>query len=241
MELRDIRFVLVRPVRAANVAAACRALKNMGLVAPVMVGSPPAGLAAPEARNLAYGAWDFLDNLGAAASLEEAVGDCALVVGTSSRPLADAWTPRRFAEEARARAGPAAVVFGPEATGLTQRELDLCAVRVRVPTDDAHPSLNLAQAVLLLAYELRLAVLDAPAADGSASAPAAALEAALGHLREALLRIGYLNQQNPDGVLAELRRLAARARPSEREVALLRGLARQMVWAAGGAPPGGDP
>jgi tRNA/rRNA methyltransferase len=240
MELTGVRFVLVRPARAANVAAACRALKNMGLGPPVIVGPPPPGLDAPEARSLAYGAWDLLDGLVPAPSLADAVGGCSLVAGTSSRSLDDAWTPRRMAEEARTRVGRMAVVFGPEASGLTREELDVCTVRVRVPTAEAQPSLNLAQAVLVLAYELRLALSNAPATPATPPATAEELEAALAQLRESLVRIGYLNGQNPDAVLAELRRLAARARPSPREVALLRGLARQIAW-AGGAVRNGNP
>jgi tRNA C32,U32 (ribose-2'-O)-methylase TrmJ len=107
-------------------------------------------------------------------------------------------------------------------------------VLVHVPTDPAHPSLNLAQAVLLLAYEMRLAALarapERPAAPAS-RARAGEIEQALAELRGALLEIGYLDPANPDRILAELRRLVARGGPSPREVVLLRGLARQIAWA----------
>jgi tRNA/rRNA methyltransferase len=130
------------------------------------------------------------------------------------------------------------VVFGPEANGLSRHELALCHVLVHVPTDPAHPSLNLAQAVLLLAYELRLAALEEPrepeglaGGQDEARAPAGDLEQALGDLREALLEIGYLDPASPERILTELRRLVARAGPTVREVTLLRGLARQIAWA----------
>ncbi len=114
--------------------------------------------------------------------------------------------------------------------------MDLCHSLVHVPTDPGHPSLNLAQAVLLLAYELRLAALEeagAPAGGGGGEprAPAGDLEQAVRELREALLEIGYLDPASPDRVLTELRRLIARGGPTPREVVLLRGLARQVAWA----------
>src|SRR5262245_54817010 len=98
MRLDRVEIVLVRPARAANVAAACRALKNMGLRAVSRVGEA-AGLDDPAARALAYGAWDVLDGMRSCASVREAVAACTLVAGTSGRPHPDAWTPRRLAEE----------------------------------------------------------------------------------------------------------------------------------------------
>jgi TrmH family RNA methyltransferase len=231
----SIDVVLVRPSRLANVAAACRAMKNMGLRRLKLVLPLPAA-EEKDARNLAYGAWDVLDAATRHERLVEAVGESTLVVGTSGRADPSAWSPRRLAAEggAWARGGRVSLVFGPEATGLRNDELDLCHLRVRIPTDSAHPSLNLAQAVLILAYELRLAALgpEGPARDLPV-APAGDVEAAVQDLREALLGVGYLNPQNPEAILAELRHLLVRARPSPREVDLVRGLARQVRWAVG--------
>ena len=239
----SVDVVLVRPARAANVAAACRAMKNMGVGGLCLV-EPPPGLAAPEARALAYGAWDVLDGARVSATLREAIAGATLVVGTSGRPSPQAWTPRQLAAEGpgRAGAGRTAIVFGPEASGLRNDELGLCHVQVHVPSDPAHPSLNLAQAVLVLAYEIRMSALAAPVPAGDAGegrpvperATAAEMEAALDDLSAALLAIGYLNPANPDKILAEVRGLLARAGPSPRETSLLRGLARQILWAAGG-------
>lgn len=237
MDLARIDIVLVRPSRAGNVAAACRAMKNMGLAA-LWIVEPPESLDAREARSLAYGAWDVLDGARRAASLIEAVSGSTLVVGTSGRGVEGAWTPGRLSAEADARAGEGrlSVVFGPEASGLTEGELALCHERVHVPTDPDHPSLNLAQAVLLVAYELRLAALaegaagrSVPVAEGRASA--GQVEEAVQELRAALLEVGYLDPANPDRILAELRRLLARAGPTPREIQLVRGLARQVGWA----------
>jgi TrmH family RNA methyltransferase len=234
VEPSRVEIVLVRPSRPANVAAACRAMKNMGLGTLWLVDAKPS-VFDPEARALAYGAWDVLDGARRAATLLEAVAASGAVVGTSGLPGESAWTPRRLAGEARGLAGGTAlsVVFGPEATGLSAAERDLCHVLVRIPSDPAQPSLNLAQAVLLVAYELRLAFLaeSAPAPAEEPRAPAGDLEQAVSELREGLLEIGYLDAQNPERILAELRGLVARARPTPREVLLLRGLARQVAWA----------
>jgi TrmH family RNA methyltransferase len=232
MDSSRVDIVLVRPARPANVAAACRAMKNMGL-RHLRIVEPPAGLAETEARNLAYGAWDVLDAARPARSLREAVGDSTFVAGATGRELKDAWTPRRLAQEAAERAGGGrlSMVFGPEASGLTNEELSLCHVRVRIPTSHEHPSLNLAQAVLVLAYELHVSGASTPTVEGPLPASAGELEDAVQELRAALLGIGYLNPAQPNEVLAELRGLLIRARPTPREVTLLRGVARQVAWA----------
>ena len=234
MDPSKVEIVLVRPSRPANVAAACRAMKNMGLRALWLVGTRPE-LGDEAGRALAYGAWDVLDGARRADCLLEAVSTSVAVVGTTGLPVAEAWSPRRLAAEAGALAGAGSLslVFGPEATGLTSAERSLCHRLVRIPTDEAQPSLNLAQAVLLLAYELRLAFLatQQAAPDEDARASAGEVEQAIGELREALLEIGYLDAHNPDRILAELRGLVTRARPTPREVVLLRGLAHQASWA----------
>jgi TrmH family RNA methyltransferase len=234
VRLDRLDVVLVRPSRAPNVAAACRALKNMGLRSLAVVGADP-GLADPAARALAYGAWDVLDAIRFFPTLREAVEGCTLVAGTSGRPQGEAWTPRQLAERAPARAGDGrlGIVFGPEAEGLRNDELALCHVRVHIPTDPGQHSLNLAQAVLLLAYELRVAALSTPARPPAAPrASAGEAEAALDDLREALLAVGYLNPANPHAILAELRGFFSRAGLTSREATLLRGMARQVLWSA---------
>jgi TrmH family RNA methyltransferase len=236
-----VDVVLVRPARAANVALACRALKAMGLTELVLVDAPP-DLGQGDERGLAYGAWDILDGARRTPTLAEAVHESVLVAGTSGRVFeGEVWTPRRLAAEGgrRSAGGRASIVFGPEASGLRREELAQCHLTVHVPTHPAQPSLNLAQAVLIVAYELRMAgagsqvaaPIDAREPDARA-ASAGELEEALADFRAAALGIGYLNPQAPDRVLAEWRHLLARASPTTREVALLRGLARQMAFAA---------
>lgn len=232
--------VLVRPARAENLGAACRALKNMGLRQLTIV-EPAPDASAPATRNAAYGAWDLLDGAAHLPTLREAVADAHLVVGTSGRSI-----PKRSVDvrhlgelvEDRARSGErTAVVFGSESSGLPDSELDLCQVVLRIPADADQPSLNLAQAVLLAGWEIRRVALEAETADdalraeGVDGATAGDIEECLDDLAEALLIIGYLNPQNPKLILAEIRRMLARARPSQREVALVRGMARQIRWA----------
>lgn len=228
-----VEVVLVRPARAANVAAACRAMKNMGLRRLHLV-DPPPELAEAEARALAYRAWDVLDGAALHASLAEAVAGASFVVATSSRAGAGTWTPRELAERAPARCGTGrlAVVFGPEASGLTLLERELCHEVITIPADPEQPSLNLAQAVLLLAYELYVSGAEAAPREPAEVASAGELERALTSLRSGLLGIGYLNPDNPEAILAELRRLLTRAGPTPREVSLLEGMARQIGWAA---------
>lgn len=232
MDLTRVEIVLVRPRRPANVAAACRAMKNMGLRTLWLV-EPRPGLDEPGSRALAYGAWDVLDGARRAASLLEAVAGSVAVVGTTGKDVPGALTPRSLAADARrlAAGGALSLVFGPEASGLTGAEMNLCHSLVHVPTDPAHPSLNLAQAVLLLCYEMRLAAAPVGGGDEGPRAPAGDVERAVGELRSALLEIGFLDPASPDRILTELRRLIARGGPTPREVVLLRGLARQVAWA----------
>jgi TrmH family RNA methyltransferase len=239
MDPARVDVVLVRPARPANVAAACRAMKNMGLRVLRLV-DPPEGLDRPEVRGIAYGAWDVLDSAIVSPTLLEAVTGSALVVGTTGRERPEAWSPRRLAEEGglRAGGGRVALVFGPEASGLRTDELELCPVHVHIPADAAQPSLNLAQAVLVLAYEIRVSASPA-VAPTEPRATAGELENALQDLRTALLDVGFLNPANPEAILAEMRALASRAGPTPREVTLLRGLARQIGWAARIARGGG--
>ena len=241
-EIADsVTVVLVRPVRAENVGAACRALKNMGFASLRLV-EPAPDCGAPATRNAAYGAWDVIDGARRFGSLRDAIADVHFVVATSGRVRPDRSLDVRSLGALvgeRARCGQrTALVFGSEASGLPDSELDQCHVTIHVPTDASQPSLNLAQAVLLSCWEIRRSTLDSPATpelagtSGETScAPTGGMEACLDDVRSSLLSVGYLNQQNPDLILAEIRRLLARSRPTPRELSLLRGIARQVRWA----------
>lgn len=239
MPLDDVRIVLVRPRGSANVGAVARAMKNMGLARLVLVA--PRLEADGWAEAMAVHGRDVLAAATTAATLAEAVAGCRLVVGTAARsgPFAgQTGCPRALAPEilAVARSAPVALVFGPEDHGLSNDDLKACQRLVTIPTADAYASLNLAQAVLVCAYELHLAATAAAATAAPALppdlAPAEQVGLLLERLETALLAIGFLNPQNPDPVMYVFRRVFARAGLGEHDVRVLLGLARQIAWAA---------
>ena len=230
--------VLVRPDKPANVGAAARALKNFGWSDLRVVGtrSPlPGGEGFAEARALAWNSADVLEGARAFDTLEEAVADLHLVAASTARTDHGGQTldPRAFGAEASALGEGArvGVVFGPETHGLSNEELDLCRVRLRIPTRGEQPSMNLAQSVVIVSYELGLAATGEPAADEPQAATEGEIQRAADAAQDLLLRAGYLNPQAPEHVLGELRRMLARARPTSREVTLLLGLIAQLDWA----------
>ncbi|QSQ18708.1 rRNA methyltransferase [Pyxidicoccus parkwayensis] len=197
-----VRFVLMRPRNAENLGAAARALKNCGLSDWVWV-TPEAEDLGP-ARRLAVHAEDVLDAARRADTLEAAVADCVWVVGTSSRKVEGKrrLAPRAVGEElvARAPQGPVALVFGDERSGLTNAEVERCHDLSAVPTAPEQPSINLAQAVLLYAYEVRVAMLEA-SAPPPAPLPVAATDAELAQVESALDTMlgagGFLVDEQP--------------------------------------------
>ncbi len=234
-------IILVEPSLAVNVGAVARAMKNMGFSRLRLV--YPDGTSehlSDPARRMSAGSEDILERARVFPSLSEALADIQLVAGCTARkgqgrsPLL---APRGLREYV-AKVGPEArfgIVFGREDRGLSNAELDLCNLVVTVPTAPAHRSLNLAQAVLLICYELRVGT-AAKAPHMHARSRLATSEETEGlyrHAREVLLRIGFLDHQNPDRVLRVLRRILGRAGPDSREIAILRGILRQMDWYAG--------
>jgi TrmH family RNA methyltransferase len=235
--------VLVRPREEGNVGSAARAMANMGLTELVLV--EPAAPLGEIARRFAVGAGHVLTAARRAPSLGEALAPFARVVGTTSardRRLALPFlTPRELPAllAADPPGTPTALLFGPEVGGLTSDELAFASAVVNVPCSPAQPTLNLAQAVLVVAYELYFAGVRAgvePAAglEGAAPEPlasAAALAGLFGHVEEALGRAGFERDTSFPGVLRDLRQLAARAALSEREVRILRGICRRVLGA----------
>ncbi|MFP6663506.1 MAG: RNA methyltransferase [Deltaproteobacteria bacterium] len=242
-----IRVVLVRPRRGGNVGQVARAMKNMGLSELCLV-APRTPVGKVGARMAAH-AGDVLAARRTVATLQEAVGDCVLTIGTVGRATARREAPLdppAFAAEALAATahGTVALVFGPEDHGLSNAEIDLCQKFVTLPTDPGYASLNLAQAVLLCASEILRA--DPPAApinearraqrresDGQ-PASGEAREALFEHLQEALVKIGFVDQQHPAHIMRGVRSLFARADTTVRDVAIWRGIARQILWSARG-------
>jgi TrmH family RNA methyltransferase len=233
-----LRFVLVRPEHSSNIGAAARAIKNMGQTSLWLVQARDFDAAV--AARLAHGADDVLAAAQHAGSLAQATGDCRWVVGASRRPGRHRhieWTARDLAAAAAAapERRPLALVFGPEADGLSAADLALCHDLVRIPSAAAQPSLNLAQAVLIIAYELFLALRAVPAAEprrAAAEADVDELAALYTHLEAMLLAVGFARPATVAARMVALRRALGRARLRRTEVRLLRGICRQAEWAA---------
>jgi tRNA/rRNA methyltransferase len=236
----NCRVVLVRPQLAANVGAVARVMRNMGLSELVLV-APQADPADPQARLLATHGADVLDRCRVVAGLGEAVSDCVFVAATSARTgglfrRQSVGTP----EEVMPRlvdamaAGPAALVFGPESTGLGNDEVSRCHYLIHIPADPAFSALNLAQAVCVCLYELRRSWLARTAPAPAAPAPAsfADQERMLLRLREALEQVGFLFGERGEPLWHAVRHLIGRAGPTPMEVGVLTGLARQLLWFA---------
>jgi TrmH family RNA methyltransferase len=223
-----IRIVLVDTTHPGNVGASARAMKNMGLASLVLV--RPASHPDAGATARAAGAADLLDAARIARSVDEAIGDCGLVLGTTARERSANFRvldARAGAAEvaAASRRGPVAVLFGGERNGLANEELERCDALLRIPSDAGYGSLNLAQAVQVVCYEIRLAL----AADGQECAdappPATADErlALDAHLERVMRASGFMHEGNAEQLGARVRRLIARARPDAGEVRILRG------------------
>lgn len=227
-----VRLVMVEPTHPGNIGAAARAMKNMGLNQLVLV--KPLRFPDPEARFRAASAVDLLDSARVVDTLAEAVDDCTLVLGASARNRRLPWpmvdpreAGRRIVSEAPL--GPVAVLFGREASGLTNEELARCQLHLHVPSDPGYPSLNVSMAMQLVAYEIRMAWLEAGARMPEPPwdrpwAETASVEGMLGHLERVLRRVGFLDARDSGQVMMRMRRLFFRTRLDEIEVNILRGL-----------------
>jgi len=225
-----IRFVLVDTSHPGNIGASARAMKNMGLESLVLV--RPQAHGDPESTARAAGATDVLDRAQVVDSVDEAVSDCGLVIGTTARQRAARFRVLDAREAARelcaaAAARPVAVLFGGERNGLANEELARCQALLRIPVDAAYESLNLAQAVQIVAYEIGMAMRDGSAAAGGIAGPPAtakemaALEA---HLDAVMTRVGFMHAANAEQLAPRVHRILSRASPDDGDVRILRGL-----------------
>jgi tRNA/rRNA methyltransferase len=238
IDLSPLVVVLVRPRFPENIGAAARVVANMGLGG-LRVVEPLRPWDEPMQRLASTCGREVLAGMRTFANLEDALADTVGAAATTARAgykRGELLTPRRAAPEllAWARGGKAALVFGPEDRGLTTAQLDRCQLSVRIPTARAS-SLNLAQAVMVMAYELRLAALEAggPAAAAPAPASHGEMMALHRHLMDGLVAIGTLKKDNPEHFYRPIKNVIERGRPSSREVRAMRGIARQMLWLAG--------
>jgi tRNA/rRNA methyltransferase len=237
MSLSSCRIVLVRPQIAENLGATARVMRNMGLSDLVLV-APETSAADRQARRLSTHGEAILEQVRVVADLGEAVADCVLVAGTSARTgklirggfaPPDAIVPRLVDG---LQSGPVALVFGPERSGLTDRELTRCHHHIHIPTDTSYLALNLAQAVAICLYELRRHWLEKkqPPGEPLAVATFAEQERMFQALRSALEAIHFLYGPKADALMHALRHLIGRAGPTDAEVGVLLGLARQIHW-----------
>lgn len=228
--LDRIRIVLIHTSHPGNIGAAARAMKTMGLGRLYLVS--PVQFPHSKAVEMASGAADILEQAVVVPTLEEAISDCSLVGGTSARIRTVPWpllSPRQLAEKTRQEppGGEIAILFGREQSGLNNDELQRCHVHVQIPANPVYSSLNLAAAVQLLAYELRVAALntDLPTDEWDYRlANADEMENLFIHLQTVLTEIDFLKINAPRKLMTRLRRLFLRARPDVMEVNLLRGL-----------------
>ncbi len=234
MNLKDpIRIVLVGTQHPGNIGSAARAMKTMGLTELVLVA--PQRYPDPEAIALAAGASDVLSQARVVPSAAEALAGCTYVIGTSSRARAVSlpeFSPRQAAEQLllKSQQSPVALLFGPERTGLENQDLQLCHACVLIPSNPAYPSLNLAAAVQVLSYEIRLQSLQYHAQPIAVSAevePPASfeqMERLFAHLIEFMDDVDFHKGKPADLVIQRIRRLFLKANLDEREIKILRGL-----------------
>ncbi|MBU6334984.1 MAG: RNA methyltransferase [Chloroflexi bacterium] len=233
-EASRIVVVLHRPQRLVNIAGSIRAMKNMGLSQLRLV--EPAEYDAHDIAGIAHRCDDILAQARIVANLDAALADCRLVVGTSARRRDGGPAPQSPRDaagviRATARDATVALVFGPEDNGLSARELDRCHALIRIPTAPDYASLNLAQAVLLVCYEIAQHE-PAPAPVPLRSTPpadAAQLEQLVAVIEQALWGIDFFKAHLATGMMRSVRRLIYRAAPTAREAALLTAMCRETL------------
>lgn len=242
--LDNLRVVLIGSQEPMNVGSAARAMQNFGLKHLWLVSPEPRVLADLQARpnsaayRVAVHSEDILDSLKVVGTLAEAVADSKLVVGTTVRKR-DIYTgpvlvPKDMAPQAVrvAQQGKVALVFGRETAGLTTEELDLSQIIVRIPTSPRQPSLNLAQAVLLLSYEVFMAAQTPLPPPNHALATREALEGLFSDLERYVLETGFTDTRRQPYAVRRFRRLLHKAELTPGEVQFLRGFLHQSRWYA---------
>ncbi len=227
--LSNIRIVLIGTTHPGNIGAAARAMKNMCLEHLYLV--QPRHYPSAEATDRASGADDLLQRARVCDTLDEALQGCRMVAGASARIRSVNWpqvTPRECAGQMlqEAEQGEVALIFGRESSGLSNSELDRCNLLVQIPSNADYSSLNLSQAVQVLAYELYIGSLvqDDRQTQRLDVADAEEMEGLFQHLEQAMVDIGFSDPRQSDKLQRRLRRLFLRARPDRDEINILRGI-----------------
>lgn len=233
--LDDIKIVLSHTTHPGNIGAAARALKTMGLKHLRLVN--PTDFPSAEATRRASRADDILASAQVYDSIEESIADCKLVIGTSARSRTLPWPmlePRALAETIAADTDkrPVAIMFGTENSGLTNEELQLCHYHVFIPTNPDYSSLNVASAIQLIAYEMRLAALsnlgepepaEVDVDEGEYPASAADVEQFYQHWQQVMASTGFFNPMKPRMIHMRFRRIFNKSQLTISEIKLLRG------------------
>ncbi|HLZ19950.1 MAG TPA: RNA methyltransferase [Smithellaceae bacterium] len=236
---RNISIILYKPKYAGNVGSVARAAKNMGITRIVIVGTKDLDREAMQQRSTHLAA-DVLDSITYFDTLEEALGSFNYIAGTTARlgkargpfvsPRAAAQTIAGLSQK-----NSIALLFGPEDTGLANEQLRLCHSVVTIPTSREFSSLNLSQAVMILCYEIFVA--ETAASEAGTATPKLALSSELegmyGQIRELLSEVGFLNPENPEYWMLDVRRFFSKSNLTSREVKIVRGIVRQLAWYAG--------
>lgn len=239
--LDNIAIVLVKPKAAGNVGSAARALKNMGLGDLRIVA--PRDWDAGTAKVMAVHAGDVLERAGFFPTLIEALKDRTLTVGTTCRSGPYRSEVRALREVAldlvqAAATNRLAIVFGPEDYGLSNEEIGQCQRLITIPAAPDYPSLNLAQSVMVVAYELKLAANTAEAAAAEAPAlelaPADRVEQMFVRMAEVFEAIGFVSPESADHIMLTMRAMLGRSGLRPRELDILNGLVHQIGWFARG-------
>lgn len=228
--LNSIKVVLVGTTHPGNIGATARAMKNMGIVSMALV--EPKEFPSDIATYRSKAAKDVLENAEVFDTLKMAISDCELVIGTSARERKVPWpilNPKDASQEVSRGSlnNKVAVVFGREDRGLTNEELGLCNLHVHIPTDPEYSSLNLSQAVQIMVYEIRSAILENEGNDGNWDVEFAdndQTERLISHMDELMQEVDFYEIDNPRKLLLRVRRFFKRSRLDVMEVNIFRGL-----------------
>ncbi|MGV8892983.1 MAG: RNA methyltransferase [Burkholderiaceae bacterium] len=235
-----LRFILVETSRSGNIGSVARAMKTMGFSDLVLVNPRFANITQQdEAIAFASSAQDILSAAREVGSIEEALEECNFAAAVSARlrefspPIV---SPRNLASQLTADSSlNAALIFGNERFGLPNEIVEKCNVLINIPANPSYSSLNLAQAVQVLAYECRVAAIGdgVPSSSGigfqGAAAGIAEIEGMYAHLEQALTAIGFLNPEHPKKLMPRLKRLFSRTQLETEEVNILRGIAKKIL------------
>ncbi|AXF74985.1 tRNA (cytosine(32)/uridine(32)-2'-O)-methyltransferase TrmJ [Erwinia tracheiphila] len=230
--LQNIRIVLVETSHTGNMGSVARAMKTMGLSNLYLVN--PLVKPDSQAIALAAGASDVIGEAHIVDTLDQALEGCSLVVGTSARSRSLPWPmldPRECGVKSvqEGQQAPVALVFGRERAGLTNEELQKCHYHLAIAANPEYSSLNLAMAVQIIVYEVRMAFLESqktvqPEYEDSPYPLVDDLERFYQHLEQVMIHSGFIREGSPGQVMSKIRRLYTRARPERDELNILRGM-----------------